>query len=87
MDSIDALFEEQGQSCAICKRHWTACERAKNSRHDSVFLQHLYVDHCHATAKVRGLLCNKCNTAIAMFDEDLDRLDAAKMYVMPHRTT
>lgn len=84
MDHIDALFKAQNESCAICARHWTECERAKHSRHDAVFLQHLYVDHCHLTEAVRGLLCNKCNTAIAMLDEDIKRFDAAKAYLNRH---
>jgi hypothetical protein len=85
-ESIELFFQNQGESCAICGKHWTACEKAKHSRHDAVFLQHLYVDHCHASGKVRGLLCNKCNTAIAMLDEHLERFDAAKAYLIRHKT-
>lgn len=87
MESIELLFQRQEESCAICGKHWMTCEKSKHSRYDEVFLQYLYVDHCHATGKVRGLLCNKCNTAIAMLDERLERFDAAKAYLMRHRTT
>lgn len=86
MDTIDLLFSEQNESCAICRKHWRACEKSKHSRYDAVFLQYLYVDHCHQTGKVRGLLCNKCNSAIAMLDECLERFDAAKSYLLRHRT-
>lgn len=85
MESIELLFRTQGECCAICHKHWTVCEKAKHSRDDAVFLQHLYVDHCHATGKVRGLLCNNCNTAIAMLDEDVERFDAAKTCLLYHR--
>ncbi|HEY9181280.1 MAG TPA: endonuclease domain-containing protein [Candidatus Baltobacteraceae bacterium] len=84
MDRVEILFQQQRESCAICRKHWTACEKSKHSRYDAVFLQYLYVDHCHASGKVRGLLCNKCNSAIAMFDERLERLDAAKNYLKRH---
>jgi hypothetical protein len=83
-ETVELLFQKQRESCAICGKHWTACEKAKNSRYDGVFLQHLYVDHCHATGKVRGLLCNKCNTAIAMLDEDRARFSAAAEYLDRH---
>jgi hypothetical protein len=84
MEHIERLFDEQGQSCAICKKHWTACEKSKRSRYDAVYLQYIYVDHCHTTGKVRGLLCSKCNLAIGMLGEVLERFDAAKTYLMRH---
>ncbi len=41
----------------------------------------LFVDHCHATKKVRGLLCSKCNFAIGLMDDSPERLEAAAMYL------
>lgn len=32
----------------------------------------LFVDHCHKTNKIRGLLCIKCNTGLGWYDKYLD---------------
>ncbi len=39
------------------------------------------VDHCHKQGKVRGLLCNACNTTINILDRDKDYLIKAIKYV------
>jgi len=46
-----------------------------------MFLQHLCVDHDHKSGAVRGLLCNACNTAIGLFEEDAQRFLAVLEYV------
>ncbi|MFN2450686.1 MAG: endonuclease domain-containing protein, partial [Candidatus Baltobacteraceae bacterium] len=76
LEFLQALLEKQRECCAICNVHWTACVASRHCRTQEIFLARLFVDHCHSTGQVRGLLCNKCNVAIALLDEDLERFDA-----------
>jgi len=50
----DKILFEQNNCCAICLSTSMGDKRSKN----------FHVDHCHATGKVRGLLCNDCNLAV-----------------------
>lgn len=43
--------------------------------------QKLYVDHCHDTNKVRGLICNSCNKALGLFYDSLVNLNRAINYL------
>jgi hypothetical protein len=60
----EQMHAAQGGVCAICKQ----CENEKSFRYAN-----LAVDHCHATGKVRGLLCNSCNRAIGFLQDDPER--------------
>lgn len=41
----------------------------------------LFVDHCHATMKIRGLLCNTCNSGLGMFRDQIALLNNAIQYL------
>lgn len=41
----------------------------------------LHIDHCHATGKVRGVLCHKCNLVLGLVNDDPKRLLALVEYV------
>ena len=81
MALLEELLRRQGGRCAICCTGWEACKRAKRVRHEVVFLQSLYVDHDHQTKEIRGLLCNACNTAIGLLEENCGRLLSALFYL------
>lgn len=40
-----------------------------------------YVDHCHTTKQVRGLLCQNCNTGLGSFKDNTDALQKAIEYL------
>jgi hypothetical protein len=67
VEDYQQMFSEQGGLCAICGN--PPGERA------------LCVDHDHVTGKVRGLLCDACNRALGVFQDDVALLLAATKYL------
>jgi hypothetical protein len=65
LDEFVALETKQNKECAICH------EVPKK----------LYVDHCHETGQVRGLLCMKCNAALGLFKDKQTNLVNALTYL------
>lgn len=53
---FDAMLKGQNGMCLICKSN---SPRGKKAWH---------VDHCHASGKVRGLLCNMCNPRLGWYE-------------------
>lgn len=67
LEEYERMFKAQSGKCLICNKR----ERKKM----------LSVDHDHKTAKVRGLLCHKCNTAIGLLHDDVGMLLSAVKYL------
>jgi len=74
LDQYDQMFEIQGGVCAICGN----VETHKN--HYGIV--RLSVDHNHKTGKIRGLLCNNCNTGLGHFKEDPGLMLKATNYII-----
>lgn len=66
------LLTKQNRRCAICK-----------IEHRSAGIQRsiLHIDHRHETGRLRGLLCQRCNTAVGNMDDDPARLRRAADYL------
>ena len=59
----EGMYADQNGVCAICH----TCEAEKSARYAN-----MCVDHCHDTGKVRGLLCNSCNRALGLMQDNID---------------
>jgi hypothetical protein len=69
-ECYDEMLKKQGGACGICKT-------SKPTGRWKVFA----VDHCHATGKVRGLLCNECNRGIGLLKDSIEVLKSAVNYL------
>jgi hypothetical protein len=63
------ILESQGGGCAICRRSPLPEEKS------------FAVDHCHATGKIRGILCGSCNRGLGLFRDDVFQLKEAIIYL------
>jgi hypothetical protein len=69
-EDYERLLQAQSYACAICGL--LASETVTG----------LYVDHCYVTHKVRGVLCQKCNSGIAFFKDNTTYLAMAIEYLV-----
>lgn len=44
----------------------------------------LVIDHDHKTGVRRGMLCNKCNLALGLVNDSIDKLEALSNYLQRH---
>lgn len=69
LDEYNQLFILQNGRCDICGVHQDNLKKS------------LSVDHCHKTNKIRGLLCNTCNTGLGYFKDSEENLSQAIQYL------
>ncbi len=63
------LYEQQEGKCKICNMIPSGHKKS------------LCLDHDHITLKVRGLLCDNCNTALGKFKDNVELLQNAINYL------
>ena len=73
LDDYSLILERQGGVCAICKRGYKGTRNGIEIGH--------HVDHDHATGKVRGVLCTRCNVALGQFGDSTEYLNNAIKYL------
>jgi len=66
-EAFEAMAEAQKHCCKICKHPPTK--------------RGLFVDHCHDTKNIRGLLCYHCNLALGHMKDQPERLEKAAEYL------
>ena len=72
IEFYNGMLESQHNRCAICGYEFGSAQGDT------------YVDHCHSTGVVRGLLCRKCNTGIGMFNDNTTNLANAIVYLQQY---
>lgn len=65
VEQYDRMYSMQDGRCVCC----------------AVFCERLHVDHDHQTGKIRGLLCQPCNTALGLVQDDILVLRAMIEYL------
>ena len=71
-----AMHDAQKGLCKLCGKPET-CRMGRSGGK----LKPLSVDHCHATGRVRGLLCNNCNRGLGLLGDHLEALRTAVRYL------
>lgn len=67
---LEAMLNKQDDACAICTTPF-----------GDLPVDRYNVDHDHNTGQVRGLLCQRCNQALGMMEDDPVKLDRAAQYL------
>lgn len=65
-------LHSQNNGCAICSKILDESKRSLVG----------HVDHCHATGKIRGILCSNCNTGLGVFQDNEEFLKNAINYLL-----
>lgn len=65
LEDYARMVDAQNHSCAICGK----------------VTEKLFVDHCHSSGVIRGLLCINCNTGLGHFKDDPKILKEAIKYI------
>jgi len=73
ISEYEELLAQQNNKCAIC-----GTINPGNSN-NAFCVDH---DHKRKRGSVRGLLCNRCNRGMGMFDDNPERLVAAAAYLL-----
>ena len=86
-EDYEELLVKQKYSCKICGQKPDKCQtkpdkcQTKPDKCQTEPDKPLYVDHCHQTKAIRGLLCHKCNIALGHMNDDPEQLERAANYL------
>lgn len=62
IETYEKMLVDQNYKCFCCSIEHSSLKKG------------LFVDHCHTTGKIRGLLCNSCNSALGYAKDNIEVL-------------
>lgn len=78
LEKYNEILSIQEGVCAICNGH-------EKQLSPKGFPKRLSVDHCHKTGKIRGLLCDRCNTSLGRLEENVELIQSLANYILLHQ--
>jgi len=73
-ERYEQMIASQDNKCAVCLKLFDWSDQQTKP----------LIDHCHNSMKVRGLLCNRCNTTLGLVEDRKDLLAALMEYLNCH---
>jgi hypothetical protein len=73
LETYNEMLQEQGNVCAICGKPEQVVARGR--------VKALAVDHDHTTGEIRGLLCQACNKALGLLQDDVSLFEKSIQYL------
>lgn len=70
LEDYNNMLASQDYQCKICS---ISDKQASKGR--------LFVDHCHTTGKIRGLICHHCNTMLGLAKDNISILEKSIQYL------
>ena len=64
----------QDDACATCRKPFNWSDKQTKP----------HIDHCHESKKVRGILCNRCNTVLGLIEDRSTLLLSLSEYLKCH---
>ena len=65
------MMQAQQDSCATCRKKFDWGDKQTKP----------HIDHCHASKRVRGILCNRCNTVLGLVADSAALLKSLSGYL------
>jgi hypothetical protein len=81
IEDFERMITAQNYKCAICG------EDPRDYIYSDPRKQKLHIDHCHTTGKVRALLCNGCNRALGLINENIEKAKSLVRYLEEYCAT
>ena len=71
---FDEQINRQNNSCLCCNQQFKWGNKQTTP----------HVDHCHLTKKIRGILCNRCNTVLGLCGDNKELIQKLTGYLECH---